>query len=777
MRISGQLLLAAALAASASAAGDGPSRGRRLYGGDAKDGKNHFVFHRNKPAGGNSEKKDEGAKGREAYKPRNGSGGPKKKKKGGKKKGGAGGGADRNNGGGGGWRGTRKPTRKPTGGGGWKPSRRPTGKPTAKPVWSTAKPTAKPTAEPTSKPTAKPTVWSGSTSSDSWDSPTQSPEWAGSSASGDAWNGPTSPDDDKCQSYERGVCCDQDLDYSYEDRKDVCERVGCNIAKCGKRASSGDGDAWDAPTMSPAWHGGAHSSSGDAPSSSEWSGDAHNDGWEKCTQADRDACCDPDRDWTYSQRKGVCDYLGCNLKKCGKRDDTWDEWNHGDTTTAWSGDAHPVLGAWSGDDHDEEKCTQDDRDECCDQDADRSYVDRKEVCDDLGCNLAKCGKRSDGAKPTSWDGDSWDSPTMSPEWSGSSSKDAWGAPTLSPEWSGDAHSSSEWSGDDHDKCTQDDRDVCCNQPAKYSYVDRKEICDDLGCNLAKCGKRDDGSKPTSWDGDSWDSPTMSPEWSGSSSKDAWGAPTLSPEWSGDAHDSSVWSGDDHDKCTQDDRDECCDQPSSRSYADRKEVCDDLGCNLAKCGTRNGAKPTSWDGDSWDAPTMSPEWNGDAHSSSEWSGDEHPTRDPTLAPHEWSGDSWSGDAHGDDKCTNDDRDACCDQDKDKSFAKRREVCDELGCNILKCGKRDGDDKPTSKPTKKPTKKPSGGDQVGTIRSETDCDAKYSGGKCMKKECTIDCKYYKDGELEEEKTITKDVDCGVTINTRQARNLCDEYIDDE
>lgn len=45
--------------------------------------------------------------------------------------------------------------------------------------------------------------------------------------------------------------------------------------------------------------------------------------------------------------------------------------------------------------------------------------------------------------------------------------------------------------DGTDKCTGDERDVCCNQPDHRSPDDQQEICNYVGCNLKKCAKRYD----------------------------------------------------------------------------------------------------------------------------------------------------------------------------------------------------------------------------------------------------------------------------------------------
>ena len=87
--------------------------------------------------------------------------------------------------------------------------------------------------------------------------------------------------------------------------------------------------------------------------------------------------------------------------------------------------------------------------------------------------------------------------------------------------------------DGDNKCKQDERDVCCSRNIKMSWFQQKEVCDLLGCNLKKCGKRDASESSedtiTVWKGDEWsgdEDPTASPVWKG----DEWGSasPTKKP---------------------------------------------------------------------------------------------------------------------------------------------------------------------------------------------------------------------------------------------------------
>ena len=122
-------------------------------------------------------------------------------------------------------------------------------------------PTRKPTWKPSWKPTAKPS--SSPSWSPSW-SPSASPSSSPTEWGGDEWAG-TAPPTEK-------------------------------------------------PTTSPV------ESSGD-----EWKGDEHedvSDGTTRCTGDERETCCSLPDKLSFSEKKEICSYLGCNIKKqCSKDDD------------------------------------------------------------------------------------------------------------------------------------------------------------------------------------------------------------------------------------------------------------------------------------------------------------------------------------------------------------------------------------------------------------------------------------------------------------------------
>ena len=229
----------------------------------------------------------------------------------------------------------------------------------------------------------------------------------------------------------------------------------------------------------------------------------------------------------------------------------------------------------------------------------------------------------------------------------------------------------------NNKCKQVERDTCCNQPTKRSIERQSIICKEMGCNLKKCSKRTDkevndeendgdgwgttatapptGSpsksptkSPVSWNGDAWGTtapvpvpPTSSPSKSPTSWRgDEWGtttSPTESSQWSGDEHEydyikemasndegvktwrvsGSISGGkrgsnvndEEYNKCKQAERDTCCSQSKRRSLERQSFICDELGCNLKKCGKRNDNDTTigsdEKDGDEWGGTSPSP----------------------------------------------------------------------------------------------------------------------------------------------------------------------------
>jgi hypothetical protein len=71
-------------------------------------------------------------------------------------------------------------------------------------------------------------------------------------------------------------------------------------------------------------------------------------------------------------------------------------------------------------------------------------------------------------------------------------------------WGNDGRAGYSWGGggndkpadpsgsDESDKCKRAKGRACCNQPEGRLAAIRDRVCNVLGCNLKKCGKRTDG---------------------------------------------------------------------------------------------------------------------------------------------------------------------------------------------------------------------------------------------------------------------------------------------
>lgn len=178
------------------------------------------------------------------------------------------------------------------------------------------------------------------------------------------------------------------------------------------------------------------------------------------------------------------------------------------------------------------------------------------------------------------------------------------------------------------------------------------------------------------------------------SKETTGPPTMEPDrekrwgddaWGGDSWSSDSWGGDagkepetdtSEDRCTQFERETCCNQPSDKSDSEKTAVCNMLGCNLKKCG--------KWE-DNMVSHVIAPR-----NSAVEGGGNGN---NPDPLSNFWSGDDWGGDAWSDpnldrseDQCQQIERDTCCSQPSHRSDGEKRAVCDMLGCNFRKCGRR-------------------------------------------------------------------------------------------
>ncbi|KAL7532585.1 hypothetical protein ACHAXR_004721, partial [Thalassiosira sp. AJA248-18] len=140
--------------------------------------------------------------------------------------------------------------------------------------------------------------------------------------------------------------------------------------------------------------------------------------------------------------------------------------------------------------------------------------------------------------------------------------------------------------------------------------------------------------------------------------------------------------------------ECCDQVfGSDGGCKYEDVCVD---EITPNPTRNPITPNPTSSPITPDPTASPTWGATPTVSKETTG---PPTKFSIPRVQWEGDSWGdGTSNGNEntnystpsstknKCKQAERDACCNQALSKSENAKRAVCDMLGCNIKKCGKR-------------------------------------------------------------------------------------------
>eukprot|EP00984_Skeletonema_dohrnii_P017002 scaffold7657_cov115-Skeletonema_dohrnii-CCMP3373.AAC.11 len=189
----------------------------------------------------------------------------------------------------------------------------------------------------THKPTLKPTV-----------SPTLSPT--------------LSPTDDykACDVQSRDICCNQSDRLSVDDRKRVCNRLGCMYNKCGWKR-----DGYDDDDSKPAWKN-----------------DGYNNDYDDGYNNDYDVKYDNDDDDKYD-----VDYN--NVK------DLYDlQWDTRDKNNYNGGDDDKYDHV---NDYDDDKCSSEERRVCCTANEKKQW----QVCKILGCNLRKCDKRD-------WDDDGFE---------------------------------------------------------------------------------------------------------------------------------------------------------------------------------------------------------------------------------------------------------------------------------------------------------------------------------------------------------------------------------
>ena len=203
-------------------------------------------------------------------------------------------------------------------------------------------PTERPTRRPTKSPTPKPTEWSG----DAWSTTPSPTKWNGDGHVLRSYNEETSNDPYGCDERDQDECCDQDSSKrSWDERKEVCGSMGCSIKKCLKRDGGGKGYGGNGDGKGYGYEGGgggygvetSEGTSGDGygggygHNDDETSGDGYGyedktsgDGYghgseDDCDDDELEVCCGQDSSrHSFADRKEVCGYLGCSIKKCVK---------------------------------------------------------------------------------------------------------------------------------------------------------------------------------------------------------------------------------------------------------------------------------------------------------------------------------------------------------------------------------------------------------------------------------------------------------------------------
>ena len=219
--------------------------------------------------------------------------------------------------------------------------------------------------------------------------------------------------------------------------------------------------------------------------------------------------------------------------------------------------------------------------------------------------------------------------------------------------------------------------MCCNLPSKFSMFQKISLCDKVGCDYDSCDWSDDG-----WKGDT-DEPTAYPTVSPTSD------PTAEP---------TPWKDDGYNVCDAQSRDICCNQSDSRSFNDKKLVCDKLNCMYKKCG---------WKRDGYDDDDSMPAWKNDGYNKDyddKIKNDDYNEKDDDKSgvdynnvkdryDQQWNNYKDKNDGgddddmdydhvndYDDDKCTASERRYCCTAAQGKQHL---EVCEMiLGCNMNK-----------------------------------------------------------------------------------------------
>ena len=117
------------------------------------------------------------------------------------------------------------------------------------------------------------------------------------------------------------------------------------------------------------------------------------------------------------------------------------------------------------------RCQPEERDRCCGQSSDKSHGERESYYKEVGCNIKKCDKHESCLEAR-----------LRTTAFGASDLLAGASLSLANGRLSDAV------------------DRCCNQSSNKSYSERESYWGDVGCNIEKCNKRNDGD----WNGDTHD---------------------------------------------------------------------------------------------------------------------------------------------------------------------------------------------------------------------------------------------------------------------------------
>jgi len=382
----------------------------------------------------------------------------------------------------------------------------------------------------------------------------------------------------KCVEPFKSACCIQDDHYSFDQKQNLCKKLGCDYLQCNK--DLWNDDAWKSgnePTAVPTWDTDGHDPTAMPTWDTDgWEDDTWSDEVEECVGAARTACCSQTKGDELTKSK-MCERLKCDYNKCQKE-------------PGWKGDTHEpseqateepsnspsVSGVptWSADGYDEKdddwtgdgQCSKEEQDRCCSQHESKSLeIQAKNCKNKFGCSVFKCPQYRQGA-----DG-----------------------------WYGDSFEDLEWDDDGHldDTCTPNEQEKCCEQHDGISITKQQQICKNMwNCSLLKCSKhrqsdyfekKDDGyyedEKDDGYYEDVCSKDDMISCCSQHPDKPFAKQYTFCTKRGCDLHKCDVaWYEEDEDRCTDEEHYACCNQSDDIGTGIQHENCVKDGCSLFKC---------------------------------------------------------------------------------------------------------------------------------------------------------------------------------------------------